>query len=256
MRVPHSVGNHDEQRGPSSSGREPMFNIPGVILALIGICAAVFIAQEYLFDGAQNLKFMINFAFIPVRFSLGDGFFDPAAWFTMFSYSFMHGSFAHIAINMIWLAAFGSPLAGRIGTGRMVIFWVATAVVAALTHYLVYPDSQSPLVGASGAISGMMGAAARYGFRRMPHGGSGKGRSEFAGPVLPIGVTLTYRPVITFVGIWLVINVLTGLYSGADSLGGDLAGIAWEAHIGGFVTGFFGIALLDRKRSYDGRFYR
>ncbi len=69
----------------------------------------------------------------------------------------MHGGFAHIAVNMIWFAAFGSPLAGRIGTGRMIIFWILTSVIAGLTHYAIYPESVTPLVGASGAISGMMG---------------------------------------------------------------------------------------------------
>lgn len=226
------------------SGGEPIFNIPGVILALIAICAAVYIAQSYILDDAQNLWFLLHFAFLPARFTVGDGLLDLEAWVTLLSYSFMHGSFAHIAVNMVWLAAFGSPLAGRIGTGRMLIFWIVTAVVAALTHYLVYPDSASPLVGASGAISGMMGAAARYGFRRVP----GSAQSEFAGPLLPIGVTLRMRTVLTFVGIWLVINIVTGLYT---TEGADLSGIAWEAHIGGFIAGFFGIALLDRPRRYD-----
>lgn len=238
MVMPNRVENSGKRGG------EPIFNIPGVILALIAICAAVYIAQTYILDDKQNLWFLLHFAFLPARFTFGDGFLDPEAWITLLSYSFMHGSFAHIAVNMVWLAAFGSPLAGRIGTGRMVIFWIVTAVVAALTHYLVYPESASPLVGASGAISGMMGAAARYGFRRVPSGG----QSEFAGPLLPIGVTLRMRTVLTFVGIWLIINIATGLYT---TEGADLSGIAWEAHIGGFIAGFLGIALLDRPRRYD-----
>ncbi|MBC2885786.1 rhomboid family intramembrane serine protease [Ochrobactrum sp. CM-21-5] len=236
---PEMHGNMDQ-----SGGKEPIFNIPGVILALIGLCAAIYIYQYYIISEQQNYEFMLNFALIPARFSLAGGFFDPAALFTLISYSFMHGGIAHIAVNMIWLAAFGSPLAGRIGTGRMLVFWGLTSIIAGLTHYAIYPESISPLVGASGAISGMMGAAARYGFRRV---GSGR-RSEFAGPVLPVGLTLTLRPVITFVGIWFLINILSGLYSTG---GADLSGIAWEAHIGGFIAGFFGISLLDRPRSYD-----
>lgn len=227
-----------------ADGREPIFNIPGVILAFMGICIAVYVYQNYLISEQANYAFMLNFALIPARFSLAGGFFDPAALFTLISYSFMHGGIAHIAVNMIWLAAFGSPLAGRIGTGRMLIFWGLTAIIAGLTHYALYPESVTPLVGASGAISGMMGAAARYGFRRV---GDGR-RSEFAGPVLPVGLTLTLKPVLTFVGIWFLINIISGLYSTG---GADLSGIAWEAHIGGFVAGFFGISLLDRPRNYD-----
>lgn len=233
---------HGNGRRPG--GGEPIFNIPGVVIALIGICAAVYVYQTYIISEQQNYEFMLNFALIPARFSLADGFTDPAALFTLISYSFMHGGFAHIAVNMIWLAAFGSPLAGRIGAARMWIFWIVTSVVAGLTHYAIYPESVSPLVGASGAISGMMGAAARYGFRRVGHGR----RSEFAGPVLPVGLTLTLKPVLTFVGVWFLINIVTGLYA---TDGADLSGIAWEAHIGGFIAGFFGIPLLDRPRAYD-----
>lgn len=235
-----------EMRGDTSrsGGGEPIFNIPGVVTALIALCAAIYVYQNYIISEQQNYQFMLNFALIPARFSLASGFTDPAALFTLVSYSFMHGGIAHIAVNMIWLAAFGSPLAGRIGTGRMIVFWIFTSIVAGLTHYAIYPESVSPLVGASGAISGMMGAAARYGFRRIGHGR----RSEFAGPVLPVGLTLTLRPVLTFVGVWFLINIITGLYSTG---GADLSGIAWEAHIGGFIAGFFGIALVDRPRSYD-----
>lgn len=233
--------------------REPIFNIPAVITGLIGLCALIFFAQNYLIAEQRSFIFMLNFAFIPARFTYGAGFSDPAAWLTMISYSFMHGSFAHLAVNMIWLAAFGSPLAGRIGASRLLIFWALTAVVAVLTHYAIYPTSNVPLVGASGAISGMMGAAARYGFRRVPTHSGNKNISAFAGPLLPILTTLTYRPVLAFVGIWFVINILTGIYSGNEA---GLASVAWEAHIGGFVAGFFGIALFDRPRVYDRYFKR
>ncbi|RCS22008.1 rhomboid family intramembrane serine protease [Phyllobacterium salinisoli] len=228
---------------------EPVFNIPGIILVLIALCVVAFLAQDYILDDQQNLWVMMNLAYWPVRFSQGGGFGDPAAWLTAVTYSFLHGGFAHIAVNMVWLAAFGSPLAGRIGTTRMIIFWIVTAIAAAFTHYAIHPDSAMPLVGASGSISGMMGAAARYGFRRVPdilH--DGKGRSEFAGPLLPIGVTLTLRPVLAFLGVWFVVNLATGLVSMSPM---ESASIAWEAHIGGFLVGFFGIALLDRPSPLD-----
>lgn len=227
------------------SGRgEPIFNIPGVVIGLIGLCIAVYVYQNYLISEEQNYAFIRDYALIPARFLLADGFSDPAALFTLVSYSFMHGGIEHIVVNMIWLAAFGSPLAGRIGTGRMLLFWIVTSVLAGLTHYALYPESVTPLVGASGAISGMMGASARYGFRRVNFGR----RAEFAGPLLSIGLTLTLKPVLTFVGVWFVINIVTGLYTTG---GAGLSGIAWEAHIGGFIAGFFGIALFDQPRNYD-----
>ncbi|SDP61645.1 Membrane associated serine protease, rhomboid family [Phyllobacterium sp. YR620] len=223
----------------NTTGREPVFNIPGIILAIMGLCALVYIAEAYVLDEQQADTLLLNFAFIPARFSQYGGFYSPSAWLTMVTYSFMHGSFAHIALNMIWLAAFGSPLAARIGPLRTTLFWIATAVAAVLTHFAVYPDSMTPLVGASGAVSGMMGAAARFGFRRS----DSRNSAAFVGDILPISVALRMRSVIVFLGVWFVTNIVTGLLSvGVD----NSATIAWEAHIGGFLVGFFGISLFDK----------
>ncbi|MHC1549140.1 rhomboid family intramembrane serine protease [Phyllobacterium sp. K27] len=225
-----------------SSGGEPMFNIPGIILTAIGICIALFVYQTYILSGGQAVEFLWNYAFIPARFSQFGGGGSVLAWFTTISYSFMHGSVAHIALNMIWLAAFGSPLAARIGPLRSALFWIATSVAAALTHYAIYPDSMAPLVGASGAVSGMMGAAARFGFRRS----TSRNSAAFVGEILPIAVALRMRMVLTFLGVWFVTNIATGLLSlGVEGS----ASIAWEAHIGGFVIGFFGISLFDRRNT-------
>lgn len=224
------------------SGGEPMFNIPGIILAAIGICIAVFLYQTYILDDGQAVEFLWYYAFIPARFAQMGGQGDVWTWFTTISYSFMHGSVAHIALNMIWLAAFGSPLAARIGPVRLTLFWIATSIAAALTHYAIYPDSMAPLVGASGAVSGMMGAAARFGFRRS----TSRNSAAFVGDILPIAVALRMRTVLTFLGVWFVTNIAAGLLSlGVEGS----ASIAWEAHIGGFVVGFFGISLFDRHRA-------
>ncbi len=103
---PEMRRNANDSRRPG--GGEPIFNIPSVVLALMAICAGVYIYQNYIISEQQNYEFMLNFALIPARFSLAGGFSDPAALFTLISYSFMHGGFAHIAVNMIWFAAFGS----------------------------------------------------------------------------------------------------------------------------------------------------
>ncbi len=233
MNNPVDVRNH-------SSGNEPVFNIPGVILAIMAICGILFVLEAYVLNDEQGSVFLWNFAFIPARFSQYGGFYSPAALLTTVTYSLLHGSVAHIALNMIWLAAFGSPLAARIGPLRMALFWIVTSVAAVMTHFAVYPDSTAPLVGASGAVSGMMGAAARFGFRRSTLRNS----AAFVGDILPIGVALRMQTVLVFLGVWFVTNILTGLLSvGVDSS----ATIAWEAHIGGFFVGFFGISLFDRR---------
>lgn len=225
--------------------REPVFNMPRVVVAFIALCVGVYLAQAYLLNDDQNWWLLIHAAFIPIRYS-GEFTLDLYAFTTPVTYSLLHGSMAHLVVNMIWLAAFGSPLANRIGALRFILFWVATSVAAAGLHYVLHMTDHSPLVGASGAISGMMGAAARFGFRT-DHTASG---TAFGGPILPMSDVIKSRGVLTFLVVWMVVNLVTGLIGltpGVDDR------IAWEAHIGGFLVGFFAIKQFDRpRRRQDG----
>jgi membrane associated rhomboid family serine protease len=220
--------------------REPVFNLPAVVVAFIVICVGAHLVSGYLLDQSQYLWLLLHAAFIPALYSgeIQLDFFPVAGPVT---YSLLHGGVAHLAVNMIWLAAFGSPLANRIGALRFVFFWIAASLAAAGLHYLIHPTSPSPLIGASGAISGMMGAAARFGFRIDRSSGS----AAFGGPVLPITTVLRMRGTVAFLAVWMAINLVTGLV-GVDP--GQESQIAWEAHIGGFVIGFFFVSAFDRRR--------
>lgn len=220
--------------------REPAFNIPGVVLAFIALCVGIHVVRGYLLTADQDFEVIVAGAFIPVRYS-GQYLLEWPAFTTPLTYSLLHGGMAHLAVNMIWLAAFGSPLATRVGPLRFVLFWCATTLAAAALHYVLHMDSNAPLVGASGAISGMMGAAARFGFRSS----RGKGRSAFDGPLLTIPETLSSRTVVTFLAVWFAINLAAGLASGLPGVDGA---IAWEAHVGGFLAGFFAVRLFDTRR--------
>ena len=220
--------------------REPVFNLPPVVAAVIALCVTVHFIRLYILDARQDLWLLLATAFIPIRYS-GQFSLDFYAFTSPVTYSLLHGSIPHLAINMIWLAAFGSPLANRLGTIRFVLFWVATSIAAAGLHYVLHMIDQSPLVGASGAISGMMGAAARFGFRV----DRSSGQAAFGGRILPVSTVLRSRGVVTFLVVWMVVNLVTGLVGFAPGAEGQ---IAWEAHIGGFLVGFFGIERFDRKR--------
>lgn len=218
--------------------REPVFNLSPVVLSLIVVCAGLHLMRVYLLGPEQGNAFIVRFGFIPVCYSqscsgLNDYFVSPL------TYSLLHGNFAHLAINMIWLAAFGSPLANRLGAGRFLLFWIGTVLGAVALHYGLHSMDTAPLIGASGAISGMMGAAARFAFRIDRR----RARGAFAGPVLPVADVLRSRTAVVFLVVWLAVNLATGLGFGASEVGGT---IAWEAHIGGFIAGFFGIVLVDR----------
>jgi membrane associated rhomboid family serine protease len=240
-RMSESPGNDaDKAREPAPRRSEPAFNLPPVVLALIGICVAVHLVSSFLLTDRQFLALLINGAFIPIRYS-GQFDLDISAFTSPLTYAFLHGSIAHLAINMIWLAAFGSPLANRMGALRFLLFWAFTSLAAVALHYVLHMLDQSPLIGASGAISGMMGAAARFGFRI----DRSHGRAAFAGAPLPIAVCLRSRAVVTFLAIWMIINLVTGLVGFAPGVDDQ---IAWEAHVGGFLAGFLGIDWFVRKQ--------
>jgi len=103
----------------------------------------------------------------------------------------------------------------------------------------LHPYGEAPLVGASGAISGMMGAAARYGF----HVDRSSGRAAFIGEPLPITVALRSRRVMVFLGVLMLASLAIGLFGFAPGVNGE---VAWEAHIGGLFAGFFYLQFFDR----------
>ncbi|GHC62627.1 rhomboid family intramembrane serine protease [Limoniibacter endophyticus] len=230
----------------STGGRgEPLFNIPGIITALIAICAFSFILQEYVLDSDGYIAMMLYGAFIPARYLPEYGGWDMSWLTSPFTYAFLHASWAHLIINSVWLAAFGSPLVTRLGTARFLGFWLFSSLCAVALHYFLHTGEMVPVVGASGAISGMMGAAARFGFQidrsgRMP---------AFQGEPLGHIECLRYRPVLTFVLIWFAVNFVTGMVGVG---GGNVSQIAWEAHVGGFLAGFLVIDAFTprRDRSY------
>lgn len=212
--------------------REPVFNIDPTVAAALAVLALLHAAVTLLPAAAGIILPLL--AFIPAR-----GWGDPLTWTGLVTHSLLHGDFVHLAVNGVWLAVFGSPLAARLGAGRFILFWMATAAAGALTFVAMTPSEAVVLVGASGAISGMTGAAARFSFRV----DRSVRPAVFLGRLPPIGDAARSPTAVSFVAMWLALNWV----SGAGLLTGGDAGIAWQAHLGGFLAGFFGIGLFDRK---------
>lgn len=222
--------------------REPIFNLPAVILAIILLCAGVHLLRLYVLTPQQDVELLVRAAFIPVRYS-GQYDFDFYAFSSPFTYTFLHGGWAHLIVNMIWLAAFGSPLANRIGALRFALFFAVTGIASAFFFFAIHPTMQVPLIGASGSISGMMGAAARFAF----HVDRSSGKGAFAGPLLPFGAVFRSRATLSFLAVWMIINIVTGV---VGFVPGEDSQIAWEAHIGGFLAGFLGLRFFDRRQAH------
>ncbi|PIT70984.1 rhomboid family intramembrane serine protease [Bartonella tribocorum] len=218
--------------------KEPLLNVPFIIVVLIIFCFCLYCIPQYLFSHQLYIKSLELFSFTPELFKA-----DPVSFFyTMVSYSFMHGSFKHVALNMVWLLVFGSPLVRQFGVVRFLIFWVLTAAISVLTYFTFHQESIISLVGASGAVSGMMGAIARYGFPSGSLGINAQNEKPF-GPLLSIKKALCSKSVLIYISVWLAADFIIGISSVFFEENG--ISIAWEAHIGGFVAGVLFVGFFD-----------
>ncbi|MBU4530650.1 MAG: rhomboid family intramembrane serine protease [Hoeflea sp.] len=223
---------------PDRPGHEPIFNIPNVVLAILLVMVAIQVALDSFLPERAVLEIILQGAFIPQRYSvLISGQVGPYLW-SPFTYSLLHGGYAHLALNSFWLAAFGSIIARRIGWVRFLVFWFAGAIASAALFLVFHWGDQSVMVGASGVVSALMGAAARFAF-----GNSGFRRDRaHLNPRTSIVHSLSNRTVVAFLAVWFGINLLTAV---GFSFGMVDSAIAWEAHVGGFLFGFLAFSLFD-----------
>ena len=159
--------NQEDDVPQQEDERQPVFNIPAVVVALTVACVIIHLVRLYVLSVEQDIGLLLRAAFIPIRYS-GQFDLDIYAFTSPFTYTLLHGSVVHLAINMVWLAAFGSPLANRLGVGRFLLFWAATGVAAAVSTNPLHMVDQSPQIGASGHTTG---AGAPPGRRGAPPGG-------------------------------------------------------------------------------------
>ncbi len=227
-----------------ASAREPLFNIPAIVTATIAVLCAVHLVRVLLLDPRADLQVLLLFAFVPARYDSAQlaQVIVPGGWgadiWTFVTYALLHGDASHLGLNAIWLLAFGSAVARRFGAVRFVAFFAITAAAGAVAHLLTHAGEFWPMVGASAAISGYMAAAIRFVFQAGGPLGllrGDRGSTSYRRPAAPLLVTLRDGRVLIFLGMWFALNLLFGL--GSLSLGFGEEGIAWEAHIGGFLAG-------------------
>ena len=165
-------------------------------------------------------EFVEKWAFVPARFLA-----DPGAdVVTLFTSMFMHAGWAHLGGNMLYLWIFGDNVEDRFGHGRFAIFYVICGLAATFAQLAVSAGSNIPNVGASGAIAGVLGAYILL----FPQG---RVRVLQRGGIMHV-------PAIVVIGIWIALQLFSGIGTIADTAQSDTGGIAYMAHIGGFVAGF------------------
>ena len=203
----------------------PSRTTPFITITLIVLNALVFLYEFLL--GEHINEFIFAFGLIPATFS----------WFAVFTSMFLHGGLLHFGGNMLYLWIFGDNVEDRMGHGRFLAFYLLCGIAAALGQTFTAPNSVVPMVGASGAVAGVMGAY----FVLYP-------RSRIV-TLLPFIVfwQVVEVPAIFFLGVWFLMQFVSGVGSIASAVSGEPAGgVAFWAHVAGFVAGLVGVWAFKR----------
>ncbi len=260
--------------------RERIFNVPAVVLGLAAILVLIQAIQGAVSPLAQ-FRLLALFGFVPGRFTfafdpglvnatvesaadtsdsaaqlatffLGDG---RPLWWTPLTYAFLHGGWAHVGMNCLWLVAFGSAVARRFRAARFLYLCAAAAVAGALMHFLTHMADLQPVVGASAMVSGAMAAVVRFAFQPGAPLGAALGFADRAAdhvyrlPALPLREVMSNRTALTFLAFWFLANFLFGAFPA--TIGMTDVTVAWEAHIGGFLVGFLAFKWFDPPAPVD-----
>jgi len=227
----------------------PSRTTPVVTMLLIALNAVVFVYQLSLGiesdAGAAGAAeaFVLEFGAVPCRITgacAAPGQFPPPL-VTVFTSMFMHGGLLHAGGNMLYLWIFGNNVEDTLGHGRFLIFYLLSGVAAAIAQTVMNPDSAIPMIGASGAVSGVLGAYLLL--------------FPYATILTLVTFGFFFRfihiPAVVVLGFWIVLQFISGyLSASAAALGrGEGGGVAWFAHIGGFLGGIALLFLLRPRRS-------
>jgi len=226
----------------SQPPRQPIFRAPPVVMWMIGTLAALHAARMWLPTGrAEDLAY--EYGLVPARYSqafLQSRMADPGTvWeqaIPFISYMGLHNGWTHLVINCLFLLAFAPIVARRFGPLVFLVFFFVCGVAGALTYLAFNWGSPVPVVGASGAISGLMAAA----LRMLPV------QSPWAVPGATQLAPIFSRQILVFSAVLIAMNAVMGI-TGVN-IGGETAQIAWQAHLGGFLAGLLLCGPFDKLR--------
>lgn len=212
----------------------PRRKFPIVVVSLIVINSLIFLYQILL---KNPVPFIYRWSLIPRNLFK----FGGIEYIKLITSTFLHGNFAHIIGNMLYLWVFGDNVENELGPFKFIIFYFLCGIFAGLSHALIYSNSSIPTIGASGAIAGVLGAY----FYLFPNA-----------KVLALVPLFWYFsvipvPAVLFLGFWFILQIIPGF----ASLGNIASGVAYWAHIGGFIAGIILIILFGGKRRSRYRYY-
>src|SRR3989304_1958461 len=213
----------------------PTVSFPIVTISLIVLNIIIFFYEISL--GPQFAPFLNTYGAKPLHImsmSSPPGY--PSPHFTIFSSMFLHGGFFHVAGNMLYLWIFGNNIEDSMGHFKFLIFYFISGIIAVYIFAFMNPSSTIPMVGASGAVSGVLGAYLVLFPRAKIH------------TLIPFGfyIQVVRIPAVFVLGLWIFVQILNGMVSG-----GKGGGVAWVAPVGGFLAGVVLVGLFKKRRVSD-----
>ncbi len=199
----------------------PSGRFPFVTWLLILSNAAIFV---YMWKEGLSSVYFIDYGIVPAKLGMPSGvvpFYEKV--YPFFTYMFIHGGWLHLIFNVYFLYIFGDNVECRLGHGRYFAFYAASGIIGAMTYVMLSPTTGYPMVGASGAVAGVMGAYLVF----FP---SARIKTLV---IIIIFITVVNIPAVVFIGLWFLIQIGSAFF---DLSGGD-GGVAWWAHVGGFAAG-------------------
>jgi membrane associated rhomboid family serine protease len=225
----------------------PIFQSPPVVLAMIAVLVAIHAALQWAGEGWQTWS-LYAFSFVPARFGPEPfPMISGSQYWSFLTYAALHANWLHLAFNCIWLLIFGTVTARYLGSAKFLLLSAISAIAGAAVTLAFHWGQQYLMVGASGAVSGMMAAAVPIMYGRSNGPGYWPTGDRDGGEPLSFAELIHNRNALIFAAVWLLIT----LFSGATGFTGNSfmaeGGIAWEDHLGGFAAGLVSFYLLRGK---------
>jgi membrane associated rhomboid family serine protease len=232
-----------------TAAKQPIFNVPSVVLAIVGALVAVHALFWWLGESWQVWS-LYALSFIPARLGGGEAvpFPQGAQIWSFLTYALLHADVYHLGTNCIWLLIFTTPLARRLGAGRLLLLLAGSAIAGAAAVWALHYGEFLLVVGASAAVSAALAAAIPVMFAPGFHMGQSHRVDYQRLAVLQPAQLLRNRNALAFAALFLGITLITGAsmaMTGTAFL--EERNIAWEAHLGGFVAGIVLFYLLDKR---------
>jgi membrane associated rhomboid family serine protease len=241
-------GDGARRETPEGEGRQPIFLLPASVAVVGGLMLAIHLAKTFVLTEEGGLQLTVWLGLVPYRLVAPEeieGGWIPLLW-TPVTHAFLHASWDHLLINLAWFAIFATPIARRYGGIAMTAIFLVSAIGGAALFAATTLPAVQILIGASGGVAGLTGAASRFIFQPVvvgvdPETGERRVLGRHLASLRDVFVEPRSR---YFVIIWTVLNAAVPLlpaFTGTD------VQVAWQAHLGGFFAGFLVVGLFERR---------